>query len=689
MSPPLLPMSPEPLPFIPLSDTGRIELLSDHTSPTGEEARQAERIIFADDAILPTMKEAEASSQNSDPMLLDPESLGDNYSPLKGITEPPSSPPILVRSLHDRKVEVPLSPPTTEPPPPWKRKSVSFREALTEVIHDLPPPIPDPENVPLDDIDVFFEERVRPISIKAERRIEQEQLQEVDTTLRVTVPVMDFSLPTAPWKADLRDPGSATHEIAKAIMLEVKAVHLSKHVWPLSGKVERELRWTPFPAALGKVEIQEDISDDNLVAQYIAQPDRVDVSTLTWKPDGLRILDELAEPDEELDEGAFPEERDIDSLIRKRKYELQADDSSPAPAKAGSRSKLKGRRQSKDEVEAVTNTFSALDALDSYMNIRKGDAEEPKLTAPKRSPEASQARTRADLPKPTVFMGALPANQPNVSIPSPAFTTPTSPIPFVVSASFLGDRKLARRIQRLYPSAEFIERDFSLHLEFKERPTSKAKAALLHQSSMADEADMILSPGVGLMWTTLQKVKQRSLPGQVARPAIKERIKRASPRYERLLVLINGGRSTFESNAIEGSELDSNDCEALVEFTNFCSALESEVQITFIAGGEDNLAKWVVAMMVKHGITDPGLKLIQDETLWEVFLRRAGMNAFAAQAILANLKAPDQAEPEISEEYGLAAFVRMAMKERFARFETLMGGRQLLARVSRVLDAKW
>ena len=142
------------------------------------------------------------------------------------------------------------------------------------------------------------------------------------------------------------------------------------------------------------------------------------------------------------------------------------------------------------------------------------------------------------------------------------------------------------------------------------------------------------------------------------------------------------------NDSIVPSQLDNNDCEALVEFTTFCSSLDGEVTVTFIDGGEEDLAKWIAAMMVKYGIADQEVKLLQDETLWEVFLRRAGMNAFAAQAILGKLKAPEQ--PQSHEvDFGLTAFVKMTLEERLARFETLLGGRRLLNRVSKVLDAGW
>lgn len=325
-SPPLLPMSSSPELYVPSSDTGRLDLLSDPASPTRDESRQVERLLFADDRIPSVKKQDEPDSQKLDLMLRDTESLGDIYSPLKGIKDLLSSPtPFRVRP-KDLKVEVPLSPPQSNQPPPWKRKSVSFSEALPELILELPLPIPKPENTSSDGIDAFFE-TIKPVAVKAERAIEQEQLQEEDTTLRVLVPIMDFSLPIAPWKAKSHRPTAENEdEVLRKTLTQMKALHFNKHVWPTSGQAERELKWAPFPVALGKVETQESIPDNGFIHKVVVPPERVDVTTLTWKPDGLRIFDELAESDEELEEGDFPEENDINSLIRKRKLELEADD---------------------------------------------------------------------------------------------------------------------------------------------------------------------------------------------------------------------------------------------------------------------------------------------------------------------------------------------------------------------------
>ena len=703
--------------------------MSDTTSPTREEAREVERLIFANDSILPLQKPDDFASQNSDPMILETESLGDIYSPLKGIKDPPSSPSPFRQRPRDLKVDVPLSPPHSDRPPPWKRKSVTFSEVLPELIPELPPPIAKPENISSDDVDAFIQETIKPIALKAERAIEQEQLQEADTVLRIPVPVMDFSLPIAPWKLKSHPPQAYNEdEELKKTLTEMKALHFSKHGWPMSGQAERELKWAPFPVALGKVDTNESIPDDGSVEEYIVPPERVDVATLTWKPDGLRIFDELANSDVELENGDFPEEKDIDSLIRKRKLELEEEDL-VSPRSERYMTADDGRPQSKQKADVTVieprgiankmvkettskctkqedffnNNFSALGALEDYMNVRKGHLTRRKVTL---DPFFAKASQLSQLPKPNELQPPKSEFQIDLEVPSPHTANLPSPVLtilspscwYIISASFLANRRLSRQVQYLYPSAEFIERDFTLHQQdnLQQRPQSKANARKMEFGTMADEADMLLCPSTGLVWTSLQMIKQRSLPGQRSRSAVRERILRTSPRYERLLVLVSQNRNTDSTSDIstEVQFLDDDDSTAFAGFTAFCSTLPDEVQTFLVAGGEEDLARWIVAAMAKHGMSaDRGIKLLQDETLWEVFLRRAGLNAFAAQAILATLKAPDQNEVDTVDtqetNFGLTAFVKMSVEERYTQFETLLGGRRLLGRVSQVLDASW
>ena len=396
-------------------------------------------------------------------MLLDSDSLGNIYSPLKGVKELPSSPPDERTHAQSLKIEVPLSPPESTKPPPWKRKSVSFSDAVTKVIPQLPDPIPILEgDSMLDGIDAFFDKTIKPIAEIAARSVEQEQLQEADTARRVAVPVMDFSLPVAPWKAASQEANAATPDDAyKKTLEDMKILHLKDHAWPLSGKTNLELQWTPFPAALGKVELRESIRDDGSLTSYVTQPVCIDTDTLTCKPEGLRLFDELGNfHEEEIEEGAFPEGKDFESLVRKRKLNLEyeAEDVSPE-----SQSTLSTSIEPPSILRG--DSFSAMGSLADFMDLRMGTDRSAKvrnLYTFKRPPSRKPSMEIEHRDTPTENTDARLIESRAV-IPLPKITIPRETRQFVVSAAFMKDRKLARQIQNAYPSAEFIERDYCLH----------------------------------------------------------------------------------------------------------------------------------------------------------------------------------------------------------------------------------
>ena len=718
MTPPLLSLSPPFLPFEPSSETSQLELLADQSSPTRQQLLKVERQVYKEDALLlenetempgssyllvthkqlddefaavSKKRNRQLSFEVPNSMLINIKDLEDIYSPLKGIYDLPSSPPIKRERLDNRKLEGPLTPLIVEQSLHSKRKNVSFSEASLEIVPDLLPEVAKNEDISSKDLDTFFAEVLAPSGIKADRCIEQERLRAADTERRVSIPLMDFSFPVAPWRVH------GKRSSYKAILSETQKLHLDNHFWSATGNFQQELRWNPFDGVQEDFEPQETISDDGSTEKALEQPECVDSDTLTWKPEGLRFLDELVDSDEELELGTFSEQKDLGSLVRRRALALEEECTEAVnlerlkvpntvhhTAKIGPADERILSLQT-GSTNIFAESFSALNALDKFMCIRKGEIQRPEITATTPHYRKSSKCSPKDTFPPMELL--ISKNQPRktpLNIAPPNFVVPNTPHPFVVSASFLRNRKLARRIQQLYPAAEFVERDFTLHHFAVERAKSEKELTNPTVDTMANEADMILSPSTGLIWTTLQKIKQRPLPGQTACSAIRENILRSATRYERLVVLVSEDRS-MDTMGIS-PEVGVSDCRAIAEFIDFCATIQQDTQSFFVAEGEEQLAQWIVAMMVKYGATDSELKLLQDETSWEVFLRRAGMNAFAAQIILAELQAPS---PEFEQGgFGLPAFVRMSMQERFRRFEGLLGGRYLLGRVSHKLNAQ-
>lgn len=335
-------------------------------------------------------------------------------------------------------------------------------------------------------------------------------------------------------------------------------------------------------------------------------------------------------------------------------------------------------------------------ALQNYMRLRKEDNSKTERTIshyfPVIKPLVVDDRKKDDKSETSQPVKNVESHTAIPSMPKPQYVIPAGHRYFVVSTSVLRNRKLARRIQRLYPGAEFIERDFTLHgpsLNLLQRYPGPAS---LSTDNNYDEADITISPGIGIMLTTLQKIRQCSLPGQAVRFIVRERVTRVAPRYERLLILVSKDNmidySTNENSDVAPREIDS-DYKTASDFMGFCASLKYDIQAMFIAGKEEQLTEWIVAMMAKHSGVDFGIKLISEETKWELFLRTAGFNSFAAQAILGECTGQiTAAGGSTAATSRLSDFLKMSVEKRVERFEKMFGGSELLKRVSSQLEAR-
>jgi hypothetical protein len=650
-------MSPDFEPYIPPSEVGHLELLSDRTSPTGQMLKELDERLMRNDAVGP--KENISASQSSDLMLFDSDRIGELFSPLKDLKQLPPSPGFKRKKPIDHKVEEPLTPRKPDWSHPWKAKKELFQKVSADLVPQLLP-FEDLEDPTFGDIDRFFAETMQPIAEAVDRRIEQEQLQEADATHRATVPIMDFTRPAAPWKtaAGAVD-GKNSQSSASRFLKSIKANHLEKHRWPSLGETERNLQWDPFPSGLARVAKSEEILDADC-ATWISRPECLDSCSMVWKRDGLRLLDEGESDFDDIEEGKPRDPNDISTLTRKRKLDLECDyvdGESTATVNSMDRDKLSGN--------SGFDSF-ALGNMDSFLSTL-GPDKRPKLTvAPYFPPKCSQ-----ELAKPAMeLLGPLQPQKPTLPIPCPPIT-PTSST-FILSPAIFTNLRLLRQLRTLQPAATFLERDFTLHAD----PTT------------TPEADLLLSPTTALLHTTLALTLQRPLPGSTAARPFHARLLVLAPRYTTLLVLVS--QNAFESPP---PGLDAAACTALAELVAFCATLDGDVRVLVAAGREADVAPWVAWAM---GVFGSATGALAEETLWEVWLRRAGMGAFAAQAVLGALNGGGSAggdgrggSADGDAEAGLAAFVRMEARERERRFGPLLGGTAVLRRVGRRMDERW
>jgi len=274
-------------------------------------------------------------------------------------------------------------------------------------------------------------------------------------------------------------------------------------------------------------------------------------------------------------------------------------------------------------------------------------------------------------------------------LPAPQLSTSKDArIPLVVSSAMMTNRNMLRALRSALPNAQLVE-----------RVTLEALGQYGKRISQP-EADLTVSPSTGLITTTLQKLKQKPLPGQTSSTGIRDHIVAVNARYERLIVLVSEACTVSDGGDMRAKPMDDRDCEALADLTAFSAALHTEVQVVHVAGGEHELVQWVAAAVTTHGIVDGSVSLLQDETTWERFLRRAGINTYAAQAILIQLREPSAGSQSLSSSsepnglptksrYGLAAFVMMSANDRIRDFGALLGGEHVLRRVNAVLESNW
>ena len=566
------------------------------------------------------------------------------------------------RLPYKDKVDVPLLVAKPDPNLPWEKK-VSIGDALAEIIPNLPKALSESGSNTDDEIETFFEETIAPIAIEAERRIEQEHLDELDTTLRVKVPIMDFTRPIAPWDMPHCKNGknkaiSCIDDVAR----ELEALEPKKRYWCLQGHIERELSWIPFPTSLGDTSNLDQVEDDRGLQQHLDQPGCIDTANLVWKPEGIRFLDATDDSDEEeMQQADFANGHNVSSLLRKRKLELDEETANDD----GSRKKTSGP-------VAVSNSHphSEFGSLEIFMGHRTGKPEfsqsesrQSVKQAPPSTKSTMIANTSGDDATNTHKTHST-AQQP---LPAPNISVPLDTRQFFLSTILLSNRTLARRILKLYPTADIIERDWTLH------GTQGFK--------VNGEADIIISPSTGLLYTNLQKIKQRALPGQEKQAAlfspIQARILATSHRYEQLFVLVSQNVQSIDVSY----DLTASDCEALSQFNAFVCAASSGVSIVFVAGGEEQLASTIVSLMIQQSMAIDMPQMIAEESAEEDFLLRAGCNALAAQMILHDLQQKGEA--------GLGAFIRMSWQDKVLRYEKLLGGRKCLMRLHEILEASW
>lgn len=543
------------------------------------------------------------------------------------------------------------------------------------------------------------------------KNIEQEHISIADAMARVEVPVMDFSIPKSEWQSLPMNTEAHMKWLREAHSLEVPPC-------PRDTRADSKLRWLPMlqkidPRALTRETISPQSKDQS---QLIDIPGDLEVPTsanYVWKRSDLAILRE-PDTEESLEDITLPTPpikafHDLATLARRRLGGIptarmdtpSSDSDSYVDLVEPSHNKRPFEPASSKDPMNETKLFpndesnSAVSKLLSkFIDIRTAKRRKFNSSSffkPTEKPEAKSQQAATPMNDPSQHMRIeRPQKKTTTMAPYPEIAVPNTPTKFIKGLTL--SRGLFFALEQLYPAAEIIERDFNRSaMAFATRHPSPLPT---RTPFLAAEADVIISPATGIIVTTLLKVIQKPLPGYGGQSPISERISRVAPRYERLVVLVS------EGNVINETVRDFTPSE-VTAYADFLGSLlpvglGSNVEVFYVGGGEATLARWLVFLAVQHApeAAEIHAHITHDETRWEVFLRGAGFNAYAAQAILIHLKAAagDRGARDDgrlwTEGHGLAAFISMTGAERLHRFKGLLGGESVLRRVNKMYELR-
>ncbi|OAP64962.1 hypothetical protein AYL99_00934 [Fonsecaea erecta] len=487
-------------------------------------------------------------------------------------------------------------------------------------------------------------------------------------------------------------------------------------------QTDMKLNWSPFPPGFTKLDLADNIEDDGSLCRLVNLPQGVTRSEqLLWKPPGLRILDTDDESDSEIEEDLSLHE-DISKLVEPivpgKRLNLESDSSQEmASKKSCTLYPSNVQNLVPNKTARALNGFSTSNALEAYLDLRGAKF---KRAAPPQPPSANEL---AD--DPIQATQSEEGNRPNLvrdllSQPSEPMTgmnpctvqVPSTPIK---TAHTSGNDDLHRLMEPKWPRTilvetatlgryrslvSFLEVNGGDRLNMVYREMTRPDRSAPHSAS----PDIILNPRTAIVFTNLQALHQKSLPGQgvqAGQGIVQSRVLRLAHDYTQLFIMV-------AMNGVEDSLLPPQ-IDTITTFAGFCANISSRhglrVQPLWVSSRygpqsvETALCRLTWNVVCCHGFpdTDPSqslhprvetANLINEETLWEKFLRKAGLNPMAAQVVLGRLRKAGPLQNTLDQSWGLRRFVEMLPDERMDMFaETL--GRRALGRINAVLEKNW
>lgn len=496
---------------------------------------------------------------------------------------------------------------------------------------------------------------------------------------------------------------------------------------------ESALNWVPF--AIPRLEeTKEEVLPDasNYLSKVIVRPEKVTRSEqLLWKEAGLRILRdmELDEAEFELasesddfvsiDDNVTKDDRTFDSGASRRSSSLRTNYHTHVSTQASALANKPPRNQKVNinplpQSVAATSMrhllldaklpcedesgFSASKSLSSFLDLRGRKFIKPKNVVTHIARESSEdpiqltqestslvtrdwSEHAANGRRDPSDCNKIPPSTPDLFLPPMAHLDGTRTI-IVNNALLQSHPTLIPYLEQQGGSdLSIIYRDFDPKYE--------------------NCPDFVLDPKTAVMYTNTQLLAQRPLPGQnklgEVSPVHQSTSKLAAS-FENVIVMIMHNCSIVDKLNCADSVLVSK----FIAYCDLLSSSDSRVRVLWLRYSRttpvDKLINaWTWSCIAQYGLSSPSLlgssqlvvshdAFIQDETLWELFLRRAGMNTLAAQFVLGALKKSEShlrdpvdtlGNENNTQSWGLSRFVSMRSEERLQLFADFLGRKSI------------
>ncbi|KAF5625376.1 hypothetical protein F52700_9095 [Fusarium sp. NRRL 52700] len=375
----------------------------------------------------------------------------------------------------------------------------------------------------------YFEETLQSIldekHHQANQQLEQDRLNTEHALLRLRIPAVDSQIPDPDWTLHLSTSQDHFEWLQQSL---ARTIHMT--CYKELSRLETSLKWIPIPHESGPVSLTEAAIQLGPVARELLtlRPPKLCSSNYVVSRNLLMVLQILN--DQEIEQELASAMVSSSSICHGIQHSSTATSQSQKPHVAPSLKELIcSRRQgtgNKSDCERenlllkFTDPSASSSLLFGFMQLRQ-----PKRR--KQSSSSSQASAASRAMPPIADPSILPVIQEEAQSelkdpPVPNFNNPQKTCRYIVSLDL--SRNTLSYLEKLWPQAELIDRDFSQYNTVEWSSGSAQRRETI--SSLAFEADISMSPGAGLILTTILKVKQKPLPGSSALTRFRERVRR-------------------------------------------------------------------------------------------------------------------------------------------------------------------